>query len=196
MQRLYPDASIILDATPGSPKEQFETGARGLGGDRRRLLITHVGIPKIMGAPLLVPLIFLKFGRPQFDPYDINFKVGHGSFDTHPKQLFYVMSMSSASRVSSNKSSEPHPWAYFRTHTAGRARTKTLLSRFSFREPALPITAWENTCSAATLSFKQDSDLRGRIAQLNASKCKCTPIRLSYFCLLFAFIALSCCICL
>ena len=46
VQRLYPDASIISDATPGSPKEQFETGARGLGGDRRRLLITHVGIQK------------------------------------------------------------------------------------------------------------------------------------------------------
>jgi len=50
MKRFYPDASIILGTTPGSPKGQFETGARGLGGDRRRLIITHVGISKIMGA--------------------------------------------------------------------------------------------------------------------------------------------------
>ena len=52
VRRLYPDASIITDATPGTPKVQFEAGARALTGDLRRLLITHVGIPKIMGAPL------------------------------------------------------------------------------------------------------------------------------------------------
>ena len=52
VRRLYPDASIITDATPGAPKAQFEAGARALEGDLRRLLITHVGIPKIMGAPL------------------------------------------------------------------------------------------------------------------------------------------------
>lgn len=51
VRRLYPDASIITDATPGTPKVQFEAGARALTGDLRRLLITHVGIPKIMGAP-------------------------------------------------------------------------------------------------------------------------------------------------
>ena len=47
MRRLCPDSPIITDATPGTPK------ARALEGDLRRLLlIAHVGIPRIMGAPL------------------------------------------------------------------------------------------------------------------------------------------------
>ncbi len=52
MRRLYQNAPIITDATPGTPKAQFEAGARALGGDPRRLYFTHVGIPRTVGAPL------------------------------------------------------------------------------------------------------------------------------------------------
>ena len=31
VRRLYPDASIMTDATPGTPKARFEAGARALG---------------------------------------------------------------------------------------------------------------------------------------------------------------------
>ena len=49
VRRLYPDTrpSLRMDATPGTPKAQFEAGARALEGDLRRLLITHVGIPSV-----------------------------------------------------------------------------------------------------------------------------------------------------
>ncbi len=43
---------ITADATPGTPKAQFETGARALAGDLQRSLTTQVGTPKFMGSPL------------------------------------------------------------------------------------------------------------------------------------------------
>ncbi len=50
VRRLYPNAPIFTNSTPG-----YETGARSLTGDLRRLLITRVGIRKIMGSPLQTP---------------------------------------------------------------------------------------------------------------------------------------------
>jgi len=48
-----PDAVQILDSTPGdSVKAQMMWGEGILQGNLRRLLISHVGIPKLMGAPL------------------------------------------------------------------------------------------------------------------------------------------------
>jgi hypothetical protein len=49
---MYPDAAIVDDATPGaSPKAQLEFGARQLPPGSHGLLISHVGIAKLMGAP-------------------------------------------------------------------------------------------------------------------------------------------------
>jgi len=49
----FPDAVIVSDLTPGAgPKEQMREGARALRGDPSKLLISHIGLPKLMGAPL------------------------------------------------------------------------------------------------------------------------------------------------
>ena len=53
LRTMYPDAVFIDDSTPGSsPKEQLAYGARHLNQGSRSLLISFVGIPKLMGAPL------------------------------------------------------------------------------------------------------------------------------------------------
>ena len=50
---LFPDAAFVDDNTPGaSPKAQLEFGARQLAAGSSGLLISHVGIAKLMGAPL------------------------------------------------------------------------------------------------------------------------------------------------
>jgi len=56
LRQLLPEASglvIVDDQTPGgAPKAQLEYGARQLRGDGRGLLVSTVGIAKLMGAPL------------------------------------------------------------------------------------------------------------------------------------------------
>ena len=48
----FPDASIVDDATPGAtPMDQLKLGASRLPIGSRGLLITHVGVAKIMSAP-------------------------------------------------------------------------------------------------------------------------------------------------
>jgi len=43
----------VTDLTPGAgPKEQMREGGRALLGDPSKLLISHIGLPKLMGAPL------------------------------------------------------------------------------------------------------------------------------------------------
>ena len=50
---MFPDAAIVDDDTPGaSPKAQLEFGARQLAAGSTGLLISHVGVAKLMGAPL------------------------------------------------------------------------------------------------------------------------------------------------
>ena len=53
VERDFPDAVVVHDASPGAtPADQLERAARQLAGDPRRMLISLVGIAKIMGAPL------------------------------------------------------------------------------------------------------------------------------------------------
>ena len=50
---MFPDAAIVDDDTPGaSPKSQLEYGARQLAEGSTGLLISHVSVTKLMGAPL------------------------------------------------------------------------------------------------------------------------------------------------
>ena len=53
IRAMFPDAAIVDDDTPGaSPKAQLEFGARQLAAGSTGLLISHVGVAKLMGAPL------------------------------------------------------------------------------------------------------------------------------------------------
>jgi hypothetical protein len=50
---MFPDAAFVNDSTPGAtPKAQLEFSARQLAEGSTGLLISHVGVAKLMGAPL------------------------------------------------------------------------------------------------------------------------------------------------